>query len=274
MEDKGYQTSSNLYPAVTEPSSQEESPSENANPVDGFQAEPIPEINDDDLYISSELHYALSSAYPRQIDLSSSTESLSIKHELIASYEPVPAPNNPFSLDNTVGRAPSSVGDSSNDERLNTPGTDDEPMAASPVERCAENALLHSPNRRDEPESDNSCVVSLRVNTGSSGSSTDNEDEQLGLGPGGLAANLNVHETEAAAADLMRLRLGSSIMSAASAPRSSASDDSPVPDVHRGNYNTSRMGVPRSAKRPTPRSLAAESYPYPQRGTRWRDARK
>jgi len=166
MEDNGYQTSSNLYPVVIELSSQEESPSEHANPVAGFRTEFSSEINDDDFYRSLESHYALSSEYSSTIDLSSSSKSLSINHGLIASYKPVPAPNNPLTLDDTVGRAPSSVGDSSNDERLNTPGTDDKSMAASPNDRCAENPLLHSPKRRDDPESDNSCAVSLRVNTG------------------------------------------------------------------------------------------------------------
>jgi hypothetical protein len=166
MEDNGYQTSSNLYPAVIELSSKEKSPSEHANPVAEFQAEFSSEINDDDLYRSLESHYALSSEYPSTIDLSSLSKNLSINHGLIASYEPVPAPNNPFTLDNTVGRAPSSSGNSSNEERINTPGTDDGYMAASPVNRCAENPLLYSPSRRDDPESDNSCAVSLRVNTG------------------------------------------------------------------------------------------------------------
>jgi hypothetical protein len=166
MEDDGYQTSSNLYPAVIELSSQEESPSEHTNPVAGYQADYSSEINDDDFYRSLEPHYALSSECPSTINLSSSSKNLNINHGLIASYEPVPAPNNPFTLDDAVGRAPSSSGNSSNDERINTPGTDDGSMAASPVDRCAENPLLHSPSRRDDPESDNSCAVSLRVNTG------------------------------------------------------------------------------------------------------------
>lgn len=163
MEDNGYPASFNPYPAANDISSQEESSGEHDNPVDGFQAEASSETNDDDLYSS---HYALSSAYPSSIELSSSAESLAINHGLIASYEPVPAPSNPFTLDNPVGRAPSSIGDSSSDEPINTPGTDGGPMVASPVERCAESPLPHSPNRRDDPESDNSCTESLRVNTG------------------------------------------------------------------------------------------------------------
>lgn len=163
MEENGYPASFNPYPTANDISSQEESRGEHDNPVDGFLAGVFSETNDDDLYSS---HYTLSSAYPRSIDISSSAESLAINHGLMASYEPVPAPSNPFNVDIPVGRAPSSIGDSSNDEPINTPGTDGGSMVASPVEMCAESPLPHSASRRDDPESDNSCTESLRVNTG------------------------------------------------------------------------------------------------------------
>ncbi|KAK1837117.1 hypothetical protein QBC39DRAFT_3914 [Podospora conica] len=271
MEDNGHHPSFNQYSTEIEPSSPEGTPGERTNSVDAFQF--FSEIRDDDLYPSLESYYALSSEYPTTIDLSPLTESFGSNHELIASYEPMPAPSNALTLDMTVGRAPSSIGDSSNDEPQNTPGTDEESMVASPVDRCAENPFLHSPNRRDDPESDNSCALSLRVNTGSA-SNSDDEMEKLGLEAGSLASALGIQQTEAAAAGLMRLRLGSSTTFAESTPRSSPLDDSPVPPGRRGNRNTPRMGIPRSARRAVPGLHPAESYPYPQRGARLRESRK